>query len=98
MGMFRAREPRKFRRICIYTDERRDRLNKLVEDVKREQGESVPEKYDPTKFRGTFSEFTPHVQRQKDSGFAKLGWPVALILIIVLIFVWHFLLTGNIHF
>ena len=35
MGMFKTREPRKFRRVSIYTDERREKLDKLVNDYNR---------------------------------------------------------------
>ena len=38
MGMFNTRKPRKFRSVHIYTDESREKLEKLVRDVKREQG------------------------------------------------------------
>ena len=56
MGLFSTRQPRKFRRVSIYTDETRDKLQKLVDDVKREQGMLPQEEkpYDPTKFKGTF--------------------------------------------
>ena len=70
MGMFTTRQPRKFRRVSIYTDERRDKLEKLVNDVKREKGELPPEPYDPTKF----------------------------VIVILLLIVWHYLLTGTFRF
>ena len=48
MGLFSARQPRKFRRVSIYTDERKERLQKLVEQVEREKGDVQPvdEAYD----------------------------------------------------
>lgn len=94
MKLFSTREPRKFRRVSIYTDTSRDRLQKLVDDVKREQGElPKQESYNPDKFRGTFSNYTPRAQRHKESG-SKLGWPVIIVLIFGLIVLWRFLLTG----
>ena len=95
MKLFSPRKPRSFRRVSIYTDESRDRLQKLVDDVKREQGEKPASEapYDPDKFRGTFSNYTPRAQRHKESG-SKLGWPLILILIFALIVIWRFLLTG----
>lgn len=95
MKLFSPRKPRSFRRVSIYTDESRDRLQKLVDDVKREQGETPASEapYDPDKFRGTFSNYTPRAQRHKESG-SKLGWPLILILIFALIVIWRFLLTG----
>ena len=95
MRLFSTREPRKFRRVSIYTDESRDRLQKLVEEGKREQGE-VPaneETYDPDKFRGTFINYTPRAQKHKENG-SKLGWPIILVILFGLLILWRFLLTG----
>ena len=95
MRLFGTREPRKFRRVSIYTDESRDRLQKLVDEVKREQGE-VPaneETYDPDKFRGTFINYTPRAQKHKENG-SKLGWPIILVILFGLLILWRFLLTG----
>ena len=95
MRLFSTREPRKFRRVGIYTDESRDRLQKLVDEVKREQGE-VPaneETYDPDKFRGTFINYTPRAQKHKENG-SKLGWPIILVILFGLLILWRFLLTG----
>ncbi len=96
MSIFKARQPRKYRPRTIYTDERKDKLRKLVNDVRRQQGEIVEEPYDPTKFKGKFSQFTPHAQRASERSH-KLVWPVALFLVIILIFVWHYLATGRVH-
>ena len=95
MGMFNTRKPRRFRRVSIYTDESHDRLQKLINDVKREQGEvsEQEERYDPDKFRGTFINYTPRAQRHKENG-TKLGWPIIIALIFALIVLWRFLLTG----
>lgn len=95
MRLFSTREPRKFRRVSIYTDESRDRLQKLVDEVKREQGE-VPaneEIYDPDKFRGTFINYTPRAQKHKENG-SKLGWPIIIVILFGLLILWRFLLTG----
>lgn len=96
MGMFNTRKPRGFRRVSIYTDESRDRLQKLVNEVKREQGEvpATEENFDPDKFRGTFINYTPRAQKHKE-GSSKLGWPIIILLIFALIIIWRFLLTGT---
>lgn len=39
MGMFKNREPRRYRPVNIYTDERKERLQKLVDEVRLQQGE-----------------------------------------------------------
>lgn len=95
MKLFSTRKPRSFRRVSIYTDESRDRLQKLVDDVKREQGETPAGEapYDPDKFRGKFINYTPRAQKHKEGG-SKLGWPLIIALIFVLLVLWRFLLTG----
>lgn len=101
MGMFNAREPRKFRRISIYTDERKEKLEKLVNEVKREQGELPPisEDYTHDRFRGKFSQFTPRTQSFSEGGWGRnFKWPVVLIAIILLLMLWKFLLTGDPRF
>lgn len=95
MKLFSTRKPRSYHRISIYTDESRDRLQKLVDDVKREQGETPvrEENYDTDKFRGTFINYTPRTQRHKESG-SKLGWPIIIVIVFGLLVLWRFLLTG----
>lgn len=93
MGMFKTREPRKFRPVNIHTDERRERLRKLVDEVRREQGEEPQknEAYDPTKFKGTFINYVPHVQRSKERS-KFMGWPLYIVLLFGLLVIWRFLL------
>ena len=95
MQLFSTRKPRGFRRVSIYTDESRDRLQKLVDEVKREQGEAPTkeEDFNPDKFRGTFINYTPRAQRHKENG-SKLGWPIIIVLLFGLLILWRFLLTG----
>jgi hypothetical protein len=95
MQLFTTRKPRSFRRVSIYTDESHDRLQKLVDEVKREQGETPAseEQYNPDKFRGTFINYTPRAQKHKENG-SKFGWPLAIAFIFVLLILWRFLLTG----
>ena len=96
MGMFSTRQPRKFRRVSIYTDERKEKLQKLVEQTMRAKGEAVPEDnaYHADKFQGTFINYTPRAQRYKEKG-ARIGWPLAIILIFILLFFWYFIMTGR---
>lgn len=94
MSLFKARQPRKYRPRVIFYDERKEKLRKLVNEVKRQQGEVVDEPYDPTKFKGTFSKFTPRAQKAKQRS-RKLAWPVALMAIIVLIVIMRYLWTGK---
>lgn len=98
--MFKAREPRRFRRVSVYTDERKEKLEKLVNDYKREIGELPPEEenYSQNRFKGKFSQFTPRTQRFTEGGRGAIKWPVALVIIILLFFLVRWLLTGELHF
>ena len=93
MKLCSMRKPRKYRSSNIYSSEDRNRLQTLINEAKRRQGEAVPdEPYNPDKFRGTFGQYTPRAQRYKERGGARLGWPVALLLIIALLVMLHMLL------
>ncbi len=99
--MFKTREPRRFRRVSIYTDERREKLQELINEVKREQGELPPAQEDYTKdrFKGKFSQFTPRTRSFSEGGWGRnFKWPVVLVVIILLLMLWKFLLTGDYHF
>lgn len=78
----------------MYTDERKDRLDKLVRDVKREMGQLPPDDIDPDHFKGKFSQFTPRAKRASEREH-RLTWPLALILIMVLILIWRYILMGR---
>ena len=94
MGLFQTREPRKYRRISMYTSERKDRLDRLVRDVKREMGEIPATDIEPDHFKGKFSQFTPRAQRASEREH-RLTWPLALIIIMVLIIIWRYILMGR---
>jgi len=94
MGMFQTREPRKYRRISMYTSERQDRLDRLVRDVKREMGELPATDIEPDHFKGKFSKFTPRAQRAGERG-SRLTWPLALIIIAVLLLIWFYIVSGR---
>lgn len=94
MGLFQTREPRKYRRISIYTSERQDKLDKLVRDVKREMGELPADEIEPDRFKGKFSQFTPRASQASERE-NRLTWPLALILILVLILVWRYIVMGK---
>lgn len=94
MGMFQTREPRKYRRISMYTSERQDKLDKLVRDVKREIGELPSTDIEPDHFKGKFSKFTPRAHRASQRDF-KLTWPLALIIVMVLVLLWRYILMGR---
>ena len=94
MGMFQTREPRKYRRISMYTSERKDRLDKIVRDAKREMGELPADDIDPDKFKGKFSKFTPRAHRASQNEH-RLTWPLALMIILVLALIWRYIIMGR---
>lgn len=100
MGLFKTREPRRFRRVSIYTDERKEKLEKLVNDYKRETGELplTQEDYTQNRFRGKFSEYTPRAKRYAEGGRGLIKWPVALVVIILLFMLLRWIMTGDIRF
>lgn len=94
MGLFQTREPRRYRPVSMYTSERKDKLDKLVKDVKREMGELPPEDIEPDHFKGKFSQFTPHARRASEREH-RLSWPLVLILVVLLLLVWYYIVTGR---
>ncbi len=98
--MFKTRDPRRYRPVNIYTDERKDKLEKLINDVKREKGELPPvaEDYTRDRFKGKFSQYTPRTQSFSEGGWGRnFKWPIVLVAIIMLLMLWRFLLTGDYH-
>ncbi len=95
MLFFKTRKPRKFRKVSIYTDENKERLQKLVDDTLRKEGKAPAqaEEYDTSKFNGTFSNYTPRAKKYSEQG-SRVSWPLAVVVIVVLIVIWRFLMTG----
>ncbi|KAA6308332.1 hypothetical protein EZS27_039987, partial [termite gut metagenome] len=61
MGLFNARKPRRFNHQYIYVDERKEKLNKMEEDAKRELGILPEKEFSPEDIRGKFIEGTKHL-------------------------------------
>ncbi len=98
MALFRTRKPRKYNRISIYTNERKDKLDRLVREVKREMGELPPEEeVNSFDYKGKFAKFTPRAQRAGERG-NKLTLPVVILVVFLLILAWRYILTGKIIF
>lgn len=95
MGMFRMRKPRGFNHHYIYVDERKEKLAKMEEKAKRELGMLPEKEFSPEDIRGKFVEGTTHLKRRKESGRKPLQFGVALIIIALLLFLWHYLHTGS---
>lgn len=94
MGMFQTREPRKYRPVSMYTSERKDKLDKLVKDVKREMGELSAGDIAPDHFKGKFAQFTPRASRSAGRRH-RLTWPLVLFVVLVLLLLWYYILIGR---
>ncbi len=95
MGMFSIRKPRGFHHEYIYVDERKEKLDKMEEDAKRDLGMLPPKEFNPEDIRGKFVEGTTHLKRRKESGKAPWAFGRILIAIVVLLYFLHYLVTGS---
>lgn len=95
MGMFNVRKPRRFNHQYIYVDERKEKLAKMEEEAKRELGMLPKKEFSPEDIRGKFIEGTTHLKRRKESGRKPVHLGVILVIIVLLIFLWHYLQTGS---
>lgn len=93
--MFSVRKPRRFNHQYIYVDERKEKLAKMEEDAKRELGMLPEKEFSPEDIRGKFVEGTTHLKRRKESGRKPVHLGVILVIIVLLIFLWHYLQTGS---
>lgn len=69
MAGFKMREPRKFDHKYIYVDERKEKLDKIVENAKRDLGMLPPK--EPTyeeRIRGSFVGENSHLDRKRTNG------------------------------
>ncbi len=96
MGMFNAREPRRYEHKYIYYDERKEKLAKIEEKAKRELGMLPEQEFNPESIRGKFVEGTTHLKRRKESGGPAISLPVAVVLIVLLTLLLLQLLGGGI--
>lgn len=95
MGMFTMRKPRGFRHEYIYVDERKEKLQKIEETAMRELGMLPPKEFNPEDIRGKFVEGTTYLKRRKESGRKPLSYGVMFVAIVVLLYILHYLITGE---
>ena len=94
MGMFTMRKPRGFHHPYIYVDERKERLQKMTDDAKRELGMLPPKEFKPEDIRGTFIEGTTHLKRRKESGRKPMHLGVLLTIIALRCWLWYAIANG----
>ena len=95
MGLFTMRKPRPFHHEYIYVDERKEKLQKMEEDPKRDLGMIPPKEFSPEDIRGKFIEGTTHLKRRKESGREPLSYATIFVAIAVLLYILHYLVTGE---
>jgi len=98
MSLFSTRSPRRFRGVHIYTSERKEKLDRLVAEAKREEqiakGEKPEYMPDIESYRGKFAQNL----RKADPDRRRLHPGVAIAIIVVLLILWHYLMTGSFRF
>ncbi len=98
MALFSTRSPRRYSGVHIYTSERKDKLDKLVAEAKREEqierGETPEYKPDIESYRGKFAKNL----KRADPERRRLHPGIAIAIIVVLIILWHYLMTGSFSF
>ena len=98
MSLFSTRNPRRFRGVHIYTSERQDKLDRLVAEAKREEqiakGEKPEYVPDIESYRGKFAQNL----HKADPDRRRLHPGVAIAIIVVLLILWHYLMTGSFRF
>ena len=95
MGLFTMRKPRPFHHEYIYVDERKEKLQKMEEDAKRDLGMIPHKEFSPEDIRGKFIEGTTHLKRRKESGREPLSYATIFVAIAVLLYILHYLVTGE---
>ncbi len=94
MGMFTMRKPRGFHHPYIYVDERKEKLDKMRENAKRELGMLPPKEFSPEDIRGKFVEGTTHLRRRKESGRKPVHLGILLAAIVLLVYLWYAITNG----
>mgnify|MGYP000778415506 CR=1 FL=1 len=85
-------------RLGIYVDERKEKLQKLEEKAKRELGMLPPKEFSPEDIRGKFVQGTKHLKRRKESGRKPMTYGALFVAILVLLYILHYLVTGEFTF
>jgi len=94
MGMFTVGKPRGFHHNYIYYDPRKEKLQKIEENAKRELGIIPPKKFEPEDIRGKFVGATTHLKRRKESGKKPLSSGIIILIIVALFLLMRYLYAG----
>ena len=92
MAGFKMREPRKFNHKYIYVDERKEKLDKIVENAKRDLGMLPPK--EPTyeeRIRGAFVGSNSHLERKRTNA-SRVSSRFAVAALFVCAFVLYYIM------
>lgn len=96
MGMFSVGKPRGFHHNYIYYDPRKEKLQKIEENAKRELGMLPPKEFQPEDIRGKFVGATTHLKRRKESGKKPVSSGILIMIVVALFLAMKWLATGYI--
>jgi hypothetical protein len=98
MGMFKMSEPRKFNHKYVFVDERKEKLDKIVENAKRDLGMLPPEEKDYSeRLKGAFMDENSHIARRQANG-SRVTTRFAVAGLLVCVFILYYLLKGVLFF
>ena len=92
MARFKMREPRKFNHKYIFVDERKEKLDKIVENAKRDLG-MLPAKESTfeERIRGSFVGENSHLDRKRANG-SRISSRFAVAALLVCLFVVYYIM------
>ena len=94
MGYFKQREPRRFDHKYIFVDERKEKLQKIVESAKRDLGMLPPrEESYSERIKGAFVNEDSHLSRRKEAG-PRMSTRFILVALFACIFLLFYLLKN----
>jgi hypothetical protein len=94
MGLFTTQKPRGFHHSYIYVDERKEKLEKMEEQAKRDLGLAPEKEFSPEDIRGKFVDATTHLKRRKQSGRKPVHLGMLLMGIALLVYFWYAIANG----
>ena len=92
MARFKMREPRKFNHKYIFVDERKEKLDKIVENAKRDLG-MLPAKESTfeERIRGSFVGENSHLDRKRANG-SRISSRFAVAALLVCLFIVYYIM------
>ncbi|MBR6691685.1 MAG: hypothetical protein IKL75_03500 [Bacteroidaceae bacterium] len=92
MKLFKTREPRKFNHRYIFVDERKEKIDRIMENAKRDLGMLPPKEQSyEERIRGAFTEDNSHLARHKERG-PRISSRYAVGGIMICLFILYYLL------